>query len=111
MDGSSSNDRTRAERTATVLAAPSKTRLTCVGSPLLMLPYITVGMHVGVAVGVGVGEGGNVAVGVGFGVCVAVAVAVGGGWVAVGVIGGGSLGVGTAWHQTSVELSGVPSLP
>ena len=91
-----------------MLAVPlRKTRSTCVGSPLLMLPYITVGMHVGVAVG----EGGNVAVGVGFGVCVAVAVAVGGGWVAVGVMGGGSLGVGTARHQTSVELNGVPSLP
>ena len=67
-----------------------------------------VGRTVGEPAGVGVGEGGKVAVGVGFGVCVAVGVAVG---VNVGVGVLPSLGVGTAWHQTSVELSGVPSLP
>lgn len=79
-----------------------------------------VGRAVGEADGVGVGEGGNVAVGVGvnvavgvgFGVCVAVAVAVGGGLVGVGVtVMVPSLAVGTARHQTSVELNGVPSLP
>ena len=31
--------------------------------------------------------------------------------VAVGVIGGGSLGVGTVWQYISIELSGPPSLP
>src|SRR6202035_199817 len=40
-----------------LLAVPlRKKRLTCVGSPLLMLPYIAIGMHVGVAVGVGDGD-------------------------------------------------------
>ena len=52
--------------------------------------------------------------GAGVGRARAIGVVLTGGIVALGVavgLGGGSLGVGTAWHQTSVEFSGVPSLP
>jgi len=81
----------------------------------------TLGVGEGLAVTVGVGDGEQppgqsdgvgvtpgVIVGVADGVTVKVGVAV---EVAVGVMGGGSLGVGTVWQYISIELSGVPSLP
>ena len=64
-----------------------------VGGTTTIIPHI--GLFTVQPEGVGVGLGGTVAVGVGEAVAVAVAVGV---------------GVGP-WQETSVELSGVPSLP